>query len=224
MNSGNNCLIPSKEEFIKGVKAYRRQEERDAVYKIAQYLIEELFKAPKDEEVKGRTRAEWTTDAVGTLLLVWNWAFYRYGQLNFYKFQETIERYYQDLLSFRNRNIETLSKSDENLIKEIFIGFAEATSTNVDGKQKFTPVGVVKALHLLAPNFFPLWDQEIAKAYGCPLNYGTIEDKAQRYITFMGKIKKFLEEITSWDLPDDIEINLKSIDEYNYAKYTKNWI
>src|ERR1051325_5999064 len=36
-----------------------------------------------------------------------------------------------------------------------------------EGKKKGvgSPVGVAKALHLLAPGFFPLWDEKIAKAY-----------------------------------------------------------
>ena len=58
MNNGNESFIPSMDEFIKGVKAYREQEERDAVYKISQYLIEELFKAPKTAQIKERIRAE----------------------------------------------------------------------------------------------------------------------------------------------------------------------
>jgi len=216
--------IPSKEEFIKGIRAYRQQEERDAVYKIARYLVEEFFKYPKNKQVKGRTRVEWTTDAVGTLLLVWNWAFYRYAPLNFQKFQEAVERHYQDLLSFKNRSIETISESDENKIKEIFVTFLEATSINVKEKQRFTPVGVVKALHLFAPDFFPLWDREIASAYRCSLNYRDKEKQAQAYINFMKKMKEFLEKVKTWKLPHDIEANLKSIDEYNYSKYTKKWI
>jgi len=226
MNNGNESFIPPMDEFIKGVKAYREQEERDAVYKISQYLIEELFKSPKTARIKGRIRAEWTTDAVGTFLLVWNSAFYRYGPLNFYKLQETIEKHYQSLLSFRRRDIGSFSNSDEEKIKEIFTAFAEATSISVEGKQKYTPVGVVKVLHLFAPNFFPLWDQKIAKAYKCSLTFGSrsVERNAQKYITFMKKMRIFLNKIKSWNLPSDIEATLKSIDEFNYAKYTKHWI
>jgi hypothetical protein len=40
----------------------------------------------------------------------------------------------------------------------------------------------------------------------------------------MKKMRIFLNKIKSWNLPSDIEATLKSIDEFNYAKYTKNWI
>ena len=40
---------------------------------------------------------------------------------------------------------------------------------------------MAKALHLLAPRSFPLWDAAIAKAYGC--YYGT--KPAQRHLAFM---------------------------------------
>jgi hypothetical protein len=34
------------------------------------------------------------------------------------------------------------------------------------------PVGAGKALHVLAPNFFPLWDNAIAESYGVATETG----------------------------------------------------
>jgi len=42
-----------------------------------------------------------------------------------------------------------------------------------DGKSagRKSPVAVAKALHLLAHDFFALWDDKIAKAYNCHYRY-----------------------------------------------------
>lgn len=214
-------MITEVEEFIKGVRAYREQEERDAVYKISIYLVSQLFTENKDEEIEGRRKIEWIADAVGTLLLVWNNAFYRYGPLDFHRLQEAIEQHYDRLLCFRNRSIESFqeNENDEQEVREIFSSFEEATvRRNKDGNEMRTPVGTVKALHILAPNFFPLWDQKIARAYG----YTSLN--ADNYISFMKEVKDLLTEVRRWELPPDIQPTLKSIDEFNFAKYTKNWI
>ncbi len=85
-----------------------------------------------------------------------------------------------------------------------------------------SPVAVAKALHLLAPNFFPLWDDRIAKAYGCYYN----NDPAEKYVQFMKLMKEFVENIKDYiDFSDYLNKTLlKLIDEYNYSKYTKGWI
>jgi hypothetical protein len=84
-----------------------------------------------------------------------------------------------------------------------------------------SPVGVAKALHLLAPSFFPLWDAAIAKAYG--FSYGS--KPAQRYVAFMRASKLTVASLwrTIEPLLDD-KTPLKVLDEYNFAKVTKRWI
>lgn len=54
-----------------------------------------------------------------------------------------------------------------------------------------SPVAVAKALHLLAPHFFPLWDGRIAKSYKC---YYNVDNAAEKYIWFMKLMKKFVEK------------------------------
>ena len=80
-------------------------------------------------------------------------------------------------------------------------------------------MSVSKVLHLLAPNFFPLWDKEISKAYGC--YYNNKPDK--QYIKFCYIMKEMVIKMKTYWLEQEKPV-LKLIDEYNYSKYTKNWI
>jgi len=91
-----------------------------------------------------------------------------------------------------------------------------------DGKKKDcrSPVAVAKALHLLAPAFLPLWDDKIARAYKCYYK----PHPEQKYLTFAHKMQN-LASLLEEHVPVDTEKTfLKLIDEYNYAKYTKEWI
>jgi len=82
-----------------------------------------------------------------------------------------------------------------------------------------SPVAVAKALHLLAPNFFPLWDDKIARAYGCYYN----DRPEEKYVSFCKITKAMVDELKRCiNRPDKTIIKL--IDEYNYSKYAKKWI
>jgi len=90
------------------------------------------------------------------------------------------------------------------MVKDIFEDFG-----NVLGK-----TGAAKSLHLLAPRFFPLWNTEIARAY--ELGNGS---EAERYCLFMEITKNQVknlggEQAVCGNL-------LKTLDEYNYCKYTR---
>ena len=120
-----------------------------------------------------------------------------------------------------------MSESDEAEIERIFNEFMEALKivSNNKNNYKKSPVAVAKTLHLLAPNFFPLWDRYIAKAYGCDYK-GNNANAAKEYIKFMKLMKKLVKHVLSFIDPSDYSNKtvLKLIDEYNYSKYTKKWI
>ncbi|MHA1686498.1 MAG: hypothetical protein ACTSYD_08850 [Candidatus Heimdallarchaeaceae archaeon] len=77
-------------------------------------------------------------------------------------------------LELDNITIEELIKREKD-IKRLFKDFLKATRVyrSIKGKQSKQKrdiqgsVSAAKALHLLAPSFFPLWDKEIAKKYKC---------------------------------------------------------
>jgi len=284
----NKIHIPTKEEFIKGIEEFEKHEKRDAMYKVATFLISYFWGNPSE-----------MADGLGVLLLTWNQAFYRYGNFDFDKLEECIKNNLEKLEKYRNRDITTLSKSDESDIKSIFSEFMEALQIDTikfseSNKRKYTienlkkllnewnikfsgndtksiyesiksdekikdaiefiktpkrnyiqitisrlkeseivilkkynlimksPVAVAKALHLLAPKFFPLWDVRIAEAYGCYYN----SYPAEKYIRFMKLMKEFAEKVKDYVTMSNYQNKtlLKLIDEYNYSKYTKKWI
>lgn len=204
-----NIPIPTREEFLRGIEEYEKHEKRDAMYKVASFLISHFWGNYSD-----------MADGLGVLLLTWNQAFYRYGIFDFDKLEECITENFQRIESFRNRDILSLSDEDENDIKDLFNKFLEVlqiSSGEMEGKK--SPVAVAKALHLLAPKFFPLWDDKIAKAYKCYY----AQNPAEKYVSFC-KIMKIIAERFQNYITRPEKTLIKLIDEYNYSKYTKEWI
>lgn len=161
-------------------------------------------------------------DALGVLLLTWNAAFYRYGSssLDFEKLEKCIQKNFSIISSFRDRDISTLSDSDEKKIRDLFNEFNEALMINLGkNKERKSPVSVAKALHLLAPKFFPLQDKKISAVYDT--YYSNKPD--EKYIEFCEITKFMAEKMKNYKVNPNKSL-IKQIDEYNYAKYTKNWI
>lgn len=205
----NNINIPNCKEFLKGCEEYEKHEKRDAMYKVASFFLSHFWGEPSD-----------MADGLGVLLLTWNQAFYRYGIFDFYKLEECITENFKNIENFRNKDILSLSSSDEDNIKDLFKKFLIALQID-SGKMKGrkSPVAVAKALHLLSPKFFPIWDDKIARAYRCYYN----DNPAERYFSFCRITKVIAYEVKSYISRSDKTI-IKLIDEYNYSKYTKGWI
>lgn len=198
--------IPNREEFLRGCEAFEKHEKRDAMYKVATFLVDYFWGNPSK-----------MANGLGVLLLTWNQAFYRYGSFDFDKLEECITENFQKIESFRNRDILSLSNSDDDDVKKLFNKFLVALARVKDGIS--SPVAVSKALHLLAPKFFPLWDDDIAPAYGCEY----YDNPAEKYILFCRIIKQMAERVKDYVTQSDKPL-LKLIDEYNYSKYTGRWI
>jgi hypothetical protein len=100
--------------------------------------------------------------------------------------------------------------NDTATVSRLFEAFAE----------RLGPVGAAKALHLLSPRFFPIWDAAIAKAYG--LGASRRAANARRYLEFMRIV-----QATCARLGGEKTIGrnpLKALDEFNYCKHTKQWM
>jgi hypothetical protein len=196
-------------EVQAGSDAFRAHEKRDAIYKLSTFLVDHFWGDPRQ-----------MADALGVLLLVWNNAFYRYGLFDYDALESALRTNMDNLNKFRKRDIETLRKEDEEPIVAIFAAFLDGLAI-VEGKSKGSrsPVSVAKALHLLAPGFFPLWDNKIAKGYCCHYAH----DPSGQYLQFM-KISKGMVESLRGKVETRGSTLLKVIDEYNYAKLTKEWI
>ena len=78
-------------------------------------------------------------------------------------------------------------------------------------------VGAAKALHLLAPHFFPLWDSGIATAYDLALGPGG--SHGESYCTFMVIASQQAEHVGGEAMLG--RNPLKALDEYNYCRFTR---
>jgi hypothetical protein len=203
---------PTLPQFHRGCLAFRSHERRDAIYKTAIFLVTHHWGNPAQ-----------MADGLGVLLLAWNQDFYRHGSFDFQRLEDTIAADQQRLHAFRTRDILDYVPADDESIRLLFDRFLRALEI-CEGSKKGarSPVAAAKALHVLAPRFFPLWDQRIANAYGCPYT----QQPSKKYALFMAKMRDFAKQMVSAGLISDDggRTLLKCIDEYNYAKYTKAWI
>lgn len=204
------CL-PSTDEIRRGYLAYQEHDKRDAMYKVTSFLVDYFWGSPAD-----------MADAIGVLLLTWSQAFYRFGPFDFDALEGCLSENRDTLDKYRHRSILDFSFADVDEIRELFQHVLVAQAICEGRKQGVqSPVAAAKTLHILAPNFFPIWDNRIAHAYQC--DYAS--QPLDRYIDFMEQMKQIAERLQTvqQSLPTNKTL-LKLIDEYNYARYTKDWV
>ncbi len=201
---------PTKAEFLANVRAYEREEPREPMYRVATFLLREFWGRPGE-----------MADGLGVLLLTWNQAFYRYGEFDFSRLEKCIDANLWQLEGFRNREISSLSDEDEPLVRGLFDKFLVALQrAETRGKRaRRSPVAVAKALHLLAPEFFPLWDARIARGYGCAYD----EDPSGAYWSFCKRARDVAEHVKGYPLPPGKPL-IKVVDEYNYQRFTAPYV
>jgi hypothetical protein len=147
--------------------------------------------------------------AIRPVLCDWHKLYYRWGSLDPAAVASAIDLKMEVLSSFRNRSLDTLRKSDEPRVRDLFWAFQKATGRTNSKWSDASPVGAAKALHLLCPQFMPLWDGEIADFYRC-------EHGPFGYEKFLWLMKEFGANVRSFlPNPDDRSV-LKRLDE-NWA-------
>lgn len=203
LNAQVSIPIPSIQDLKEAHNIFIKREPRALFYKVARELVDLALSKKTSISI---------SEALGVLLQTWNKAFYRYtlfDEDHLRDIENLLNANNEKLMEYRERNLNDLSDDEEPIIKEIFESFEKVTG----------PVGAAKALHLLAPEFFPLWDRTIAKAYNIPLRgKGTNKDQ---YFKFMKITKQQCNRINAKDLEHN---TLKLLDEFNYCKFTKKWI
>jgi hypothetical protein len=144
------------------------------------------------------------------LLFTWNRAYYQYhpaSQDHVDKVETLVARHRGVLTRWRRTRLAVDTIADAQAIQSVFGDFELVLG----------PVGAAKGLHLLAPNYFPIWDRSIAPKYRCGL--GTRGTNAPRYIRFMRKTA-----IQCGSLEKDSRTPMdvvKALDEWNYVHFTK---
>ena len=202
--------IPTTAQLEIGFKEFHAHERRDAMYTIATFLIGHFWGQPAN-----------MADSLGVLLLTWNQAFYRYGSFDLEKLEKCIAENFSAIETFRERSIIDYGENDDPSLTRLFKEFLTALAISEDNKAagRKSPVAVSKALHLLAPGFFPLWDKAIAMAYRCDYT----RRPAGQYLAFIRKTQKIARNLQGVSVPPGKTLP-KLIDEFNYAKFTKGWV
>lgn len=203
--------IPTPDEIKQGYQEFQRREKRDAMYKTATFLVAHFWGKPAE-----------MADSLGVLLLTWNQAFYRYGSFDFDQLEECIRENLSLLEKYRVKSILSYNSNDDKVVSRLFREFLIALQIS-DGNKAGTksPVATAKALHLLAPDYFPLWDDKIARAYDC---YYSNKPEG-KYLKFMSICQQIATTLhMAMDRQNTGKTLLKLIDEFNYARYTKGWI
>jgi len=142
--------------------------------------------------------------AVGIILLLIVWNGLRATNEHFEGIQRVLREKAPIIGQFAVRSISGMNDTDQSAVTGLFQAF--------DDLPDIGATGAAKTIHLLAPDFFPLWDKSIAEAYS--------SHDADGYWDFMKTTKTQYQSIMP-DPPlcvDDVGL-LKLLDEYNFCKY-----
>jgi len=206
-------LIPTIDQLRAGIEAFFKKEGRSQAYFKALSHINRNWGIANEMAFKEKI-----------LLESWHGNFYRFGKFSSSALSDCISKNLPALETFKNRSIITLSSTDEDILSPLFRDFLEALKGGKNNDCR-SPVAVAKALHLLAPNFLPLWDNPIALAYDTL--WGTAYSGISQYTAFSKKIREVVMVISEYECvktPVPIRSALKMLDEYNYSRFTKHWI
>ncbi len=196
-----NGIHPTYDEIVQAHNLFLQNEPRDLFYRLATNIIQFAINNVGLFSI---------TEAVSVLLQTWNNNYYRYHHfdVNHYnQIEQLIDNNLNSITLFRNRDISTITEADNDSIINLFTSFQAILK----------PVGAAKALHLLCPKCFPIWDNKIAVAYNLRLTQ--LERNPNKYLRFVYIQKNQAAQLPE-DLPDGIS-KLKAIDEYNYCRFTK---
>lgn len=207
MNGEMEFHIPDFEEFRSGYELFNEKGKQgiDNIWFEALSIIQDNWGNPAD-----------MTRGISRLIRSWNRFF---AKFDLEAMSACIFRNQAILNEFRNRDIASLSEADTSAVKDLFNDFLVSLQRKPDNRK--SPVSVAKALSLIAPNFFPLWDSNIAFAYGCSYFSDSADEP---YIKFCHKMKLLADRVRDFAPIQDDRPLLKRIDEYNISKYTTHWI
>jgi hypothetical protein len=194
---------PSKHQLEKAQTLFLKKEPRDLFYKVANELV--------SLAIENKTSIS-VAESISVLLQTWNKQVYRFKKFtedDLILLEQNIIKHDGVIKQYRGSSIRPLSSEEESILTRLFQDFENPRG----------PVGAAKTLHLLAPNFFPLWDDDIAKnGYG--IRFGRTGTNGQKYLSFIKIIAKQVSNIRR----HQIQNPLKRLDEFNYCKYSKKWL
>jgi len=151
---------------------------------------------------------------ISLLVYAWNAPFYR-NPFDYALLETSLRSHWLLLMAFRARPLSSLNSNDQLGIERIFNALTSALSPGRARAQ----VSAAKALHVIAPTFFPMWDNSIAyDGYNCPYD----EEPGAAYVAFCERIQERVASLQAdWDsLAAEHWLTqkplLKRIDEFNF--------
>lgn len=199
MTRSRNVEIPTPEDITWARQKFSETEPRAVFYRLANWLMERALAG--DREFK-------ESEAVSVLLLTWNDRFYvqrrrRFDEEDYRQLDALLDRHREALDAFRSRSILSFVDSDRPVVRMLFEDFFLVVGAT----------GVAKALHVRAPNFFPIWDSIIA-----PKAYGLYRRNADAYLRLIEMTKLQIEGAGGEETFSEDAV--KRIDEWNYCRYS----
>jgi hypothetical protein len=189
--------LPSDDDVLAKRSIYAAEEPRDLAYRVARFLI--------DHDRSDRSDFS-AGDGVALLLMSWNDAFFRFrpGPVRTLAadLDRLILRHQDQLEELKVRSIVSYVEAVERAALETLYRQFLAL---------LWPVGTAKAMHVLAPGFFPIWDTAIARAFRLPLS--PPELSVNSYFGLMRIAQRFAARS---GLPDP----LKALGEWAYVTFT----
>jgi len=199
------------------------------IYGVSQKLKEEI-----DGQIKSLIENHLTVgrhENIGLAVLPFlaTWNFWRYKKY----FEESdfdLKQYSEDLGNFLDsKEKELIYFKNKRLLDERVDGEkVDKIFTDVNAKLKQIgvgnnePIGTIKLLHVFSPSYFPLIDNDIAKAFRLRAHkYESL--RSSHYLKWMNRLKDWLSNYyeTSEKLERELQYSiLKLVDEGLYVRYS----
>lgn len=182
------------------------EEPRAFCYDISSDLINQAKKIPGESWYLD----DLTIKGILLLLYTWNYASPITKKLNFNIIRQLLERTQEQLLSLEKFTIINADKRAWVVVKPLFDEFSKV----------FGQTGASKALSLLNPRLFVMWDTQIRKELKQTLIKGIGNgETGDSYVTFLRGIQWIIEEYNIESKLPAGSVLAKKIDEYHFVKF-----
>jgi hypothetical protein len=192
------------EEFYDPNEDFKR-EPRAFCYDLAVRFISEAKEATKDNWYEDEN----TVKGILLLLFTWNFAAKKTKALNFGKIRSLLGRTKDELRLLEGYTIENADEHAWERIKKIFKEFRNVVDQT----------GASKALSLLNPQLFVMWDTAIRARLRRDLIPGIENgEEAEHYVTFLKGIQGIVKRYGIREKLPPNSVVAKKVDEYNYVR------
>ena len=190
-------VLPSDDEVTAKRALYAEFEPRDLAYRVARDLVERAYRGEGAYTIG---------DGVGILLMWWNAGFYRFRpdrlRTLVADLDGLIDSHRAPFDSYRSRSAATYDTNrDRPTVEAMYDDFQTI----------LWPVGAAKALHVMAPTFFPIWDTAIANEFR--LRLSPRDESVGSYLAWMDFARRFA-------AGSSLKDPLKAFDEWAYVSFT----